>query len=114
MAISDFPNLQSGVYDITSPVSVEYNCIAWAAGSNDLWWWPDLQDSYWPDGVTREETLEAFIQAYGTLGFTECADGSLEAGIEKIALYATPDNEPTHAALQQPSGRWTSKLGPDE
>jgi len=69
---------------------------------------------YWPAAVRRTETVEAFIEAYRTLGFERCADGSLEAGIEKIALFGKTRGRaavPTHAALQLESGQWTSKLG---
>jgi hypothetical protein len=63
--------------------------------------------------------MEAFVEAYGTLGFRLCFDGSLQPGIEKLALFGTvnPGDEPptpTHAALQLESGWWTSKLGPFE
>jgi hypothetical protein len=47
------------------------------------------------------------------VGYAPCADGSLEPGYEKAALYAT-DEGPTHAARQLSNGRWTSKLGPDD
>jgi len=59
--------------------------------------------------------MGAFIAAYGTLGYVECADGSFEPGFEKVALYArnVPGIgwEPTHAARQLSDGCWTSKLG---
>ena len=61
--------------------------------------------------------MEAFLRAYGTLGFTLCFDGTFGAGIEKIALYGkgSPGAEiPTHAALQLENGEWTSKIGPFE
>lgn len=55
------------------------------------------------------------MEAFGTLGYEECEDGSFEAGYEKVALYARekPDGSlwPTHAARQLPNQRWTSKLG---
>ena len=38
----------------------------------------------------------------------------LEAGHEKVALYADDQGEWTHVARQLPDGWWTSKLGPDE
>ncbi len=66
---------------------------------------------YWVEDVPAELTIEAFVWAYGTLGFLPCEDSELETGFEKIALYATPDGEPTHAARQLPTGKWTSKLG---
>jgi hypothetical protein len=104
------PNLNAGNYRITSPASWEYNCIAWAAGIADVWWWP-VPGRFWPPDVPREETLAAFIAALGTRGFSPCATADLELGLEKIVLYATGDI-PTHAARQLPSGWWTSKLGP--
>jgi hypothetical protein len=35
----------------------------------------------------------------------------LKEGYERIALYASADGVPTHAARQLRDGRWTSKLG---
>ncbi len=69
---------------------------------------------YWPPNVVRAVTTEVFLRAYGTLGFTLCFDGSLETGIEKIAVYgkgAAGAEVPTHAALQLENGQWTSKIG---
>jgi hypothetical protein len=110
---NDLPNLAGNNHVVTSPLSQRYNCIAWAAGIDGQWWWPNGR-YYWPPNVPREETVEAFIRAYGTIGYIECDNGLLEAGIEKVAIYATSDGgnlTPTHAARQLPDGRWTSKLG---
>jgi hypothetical protein len=108
-----FPNLVATGYAVTSPATSTY-CIAWAAGVTDDWWWPDPMDiSAWPAGVRREETVDAFIQAFQSLGFVQCPDEALEAGFEKVAIYAD-GKRPKHAARQLPSGRWTSKLGPME
>ena len=96
----------------TSPATPEYNCLAWAAGETDRWWWPDLMGLYaWPEGVPRRENLEAFVQAYGTLGYEPCDSDALEPAVEKIAIYVDPSSRPTHAARQLRSGKWTSKLG---
>lgn len=73
-----------------------------------------MGEYYWPQGVPRNLTTDAFLQAYSTLEFRLCFDGELEEGIEKIAIYGTGPagaEQPTHAALQLPDGRWTSKLG---
>jgi hypothetical protein len=112
MPISDFPNLTTANYSITSDPSAEYNCIAWAAGDQEKWWWPH-EDSYWPDGVPREETLAAFIQAYALRGYSPCIESAVEVGFEKIAIYANAEG-PQHAARQLEDGSWTSKLGRDE
>lgn len=110
-----FPRLRGAFYQVTSPRTPGYNCIAWAAGDTSRWWWPDeFGLYYWPDTVPRHSTLDALIQAFGTLGFEVCKDSGVEAGWEKVAIYAKNDGSPTHAARQLADGTWTSKLGPSE
>jgi hypothetical protein len=104
------PRLTTANYRETSPASWEYNCIAWAVGVTDAWWWP-VPGRYWPANVPREESLAAFLAAFATVGYVPGASAVLEADVEKVALYAAADI-PTHAARQLPSGLWTSKLGP--
>jgi hypothetical protein len=110
-----FPGLDATDYRVTSPKDRRYNCIAWAAGDLRRWWWPDPppddEGYYWPPGVSNEETLAAFVAAFATLSYTPCDGDAVEAGQQRIALYATADGVPTHAARQLPDGRWTSKLG---
>jgi hypothetical protein len=105
-----FPGLHGSGYVITSPADDRYNCVAWSAHDQGRWWWPD-EDSYWPEGVPREETIAAFVAALGELGFRSCDDPLLEPGYEKVAIYTMPDGIPTHVARQLPSGSWSSKLG---
>ena len=52
----------------------------------------------------------SFIELFRSAGYELCDDGNLEAGCEKIAIYALNDS-PTHAARQLENGQWTSKLG---
>jgi len=113
---ANHPRLKRAPYGISSPVDPGYNCIAYAAGDNERWWWPfqGLNQAYWPAGAPRELTLEAFVAAYATIGYAPCADGDVEAGYHKIAIFTYPQGRPTHAAKQRPSGRWTSKMGPQE
>lgn len=95
----------------TSEPTWEYNCIAWAFHEDDRWWWPDPAGiSYWPKGVSREVTLDAFIAASETRGFEVCLNADNEPGFEKVVLYAK-GGVPTHAARQLLNGNWTSKLG---
>lgn len=106
-----FPGLTATNYSLTSPIDVDYNCIAWAAGENDVWWWPDAMFTrYWPDETPRLETVDAFVQAFSTKGYVPCDDGHPEQGFEKVALYGLK-GKPTHAARQLSDGNWTSKLG---
>ena len=107
-----FPNLRSCGYTITSEANVGYNCIAWAAEDNDKWWWPDAEHTcYWPENIPRDETLDAFVKAYQSLGYTVCSNQEYEHGVDRIAIYTDNKDTPTHVARQLESGRWTSKLG---
>ena len=104
------PRLTADNYRVTSPATWDYNCVAWAAGVTDTWWWP-TPGRCWPPNVPREESLAAFLAAFATLGYASGASAVPEPDVEKVALYAL-GNSPTHSARQLPSGLWTSKLGP--
>lgn len=108
-----FPNLARSGYSLTSPASPDYNCIAWAIGETERWWWPN-PFAYWPPAVPTEETLEAFTRAFAAAGFAPCDHPNLEQGFEKVAIYSDATGKPTHAARQLPSGQWSSKLGRGE
>jgi hypothetical protein len=109
-----FPNLQREGHTPRSPKSKKYNCIAWAAEDNARWWWPTIP-YYWPLGVPRANTLEAFVQAFESLGFIACDDSEclaphFEPGITRIALYLL-NGIPKHAARQINNKIWSSKMG---
>src|SRR5207302_1388846 len=94
-----FPALRNTSWNITSLPTRTYNCIAWAAGDLQRWWWPDFHlQYYWPELVPRELTLERFIQAFGLFAYSRCSDGSFDPAFEKVAIYASADGKPTHAA----------------
>lgn len=106
-----FPQITKGAgYELTSPETPLYNCIAWSVGDMSKWWWPEGQ-GYWPDGISRTLSAVSFKEMYESFGFSECDNSNLERGHEKIALYADNNNNPTHAARQLSNGQWTSKLG---
>lgn len=109
---SQFPHLRPDLCtgDV-SPATTSYNCIAWAATDTTAWWEPDLLGQYyWPEGVERAYTREAYVSAFCSVGFEVCTDGVPELGAEKIVIYVR-NGVPTHAARQLPDGCWTSKLG---
>jgi hypothetical protein len=106
----NFPRLTAQNHRVTSPATQDYNCIAWAAGDTRRWWQPAV---FWPFPVAPTAgDIQTLVQAYQSLGFAVCADGNLEAGYEKVALYGNFFFY-LHAARQLPSGQWTSKLGAD-
>jgi len=104
-----FPGLVGTDYQITSPATGNYNCIAWAAGETHRAWWPQ-PGVYWPSRAPRLVSIPAFVEAFQLHGFEISPNGELEDGLEKIVIYAK-HKEPTHAARQLSDGAWTSKLG---
>ena len=107
-----FPNLAVGGYSITSPKTIEYNCIARAAGDIEVWRWPGpFYQYYWPPEIPRAVTISAFINAFELQGYSVCDGTEYESDFEKVALYADSNGKPTPAAKQLHSGKWTSKLG---
>jgi hypothetical protein len=105
---SQFMLLAAGDYRVTSPADPHYNCAGHAANRREKWW--PLPPFVWPKEAPRENTIAAFVQAYATLGYSQCPDGKQEKGFEKLAIYANLEG-PTHVARQLSNGKWTSKLG---
>lgn len=111
----EFPDLTSTNHRITSKATTDYNCIAWAVGEDDRWWWPS-DDYYWPS-ADRGPSYANFERMLLGLGYSRCANGELEAGQEKVVIYTKGKGrrmEVTHASRQLEGGEWTSKLGPSE
>lgn len=106
-----FEHLQS--YFVTSNSTASYNCIAWAAGYSDRWWWPQGIQGYWPQEKVPEPHIAIFQNVFRTLGYETCSDGILEEGLEKVAIYAKGELV-QHMARQLTNGWWTSKLGQAE
>lgn len=108
---ANFPRLSPTNHRVTSPVTRVYNCVAWAVGEDHRWWEPG---KFWPCPVASGGfTVSDVLDALGTAGYLACPGGDLEAGFEKVAVYAGFD-DPTHVSRQLADGSWTSKLGPDE
>jgi hypothetical protein len=107
----DFPRLTPENHRQTSPSTVDYNCIAWAAGDTGHWWQPGV---HWPIETPSEDYgIGVLVDAFKAIGFEPCSDGGAEPGFEKVALYGNTFVY-THAARQLPGGKWTSKLGRSE
>jgi hypothetical protein len=122
-SLDKFENIRPGNFQCTSNRTSHlpcwgYNCIAWAAGKTDKWWWPIEGEpcAFWPIPVNSKDpvTLGEFIKAFESEGFSVCRNSRFENGFEKVAIYVDSDGEPTHAARLLPSGVWTSKMGQGE
>ena len=115
-----FENITPKDFKCASDPENDYNCIAWAAGKTDNFWWPKpLAPYHWPNGLSKHpvqvaETIPNFIAAFQTEGYRPCRSGRLSFRYEKIALYVADNGRPKHAARLLPTGVWSSKLGPDE
>ena len=110
----EYPNLAREGHTPRSPKSIKYNCVAWAAGDHRRWWCPTL-GYYWPEGVPRGNTVEAFVQAFESIGYVacpnaECAAPPYEQGLERVAIYVL-SGIPKHMARQIDATKWTSKMG---
>jgi hypothetical protein len=126
LVISVFPKLGGDVdFKIIDGPTPDYNCFAWAANHDDVFWQPIPKEkrpllgldgvSYnWPFDAAEDTKLTTIISIFSKIGYEECNDGVLEDGLRKVALYGTKDNI-THAARQlvtgKDRGKWTSKLG---
>jgi len=127
-----FAGVSGGNCPITSLPSPAYNCVAWALGFDDQFWWPVpwAGGGQWPVHLARRDDIATFVELFRHFGFFPCLSTRLAHGSELIALYGLPLNEsflvpnlPTlsqtdllgfqfrHVARQLPSGVWTSKLG---
>ncbi len=104
-----FPKLDSQNHRITSDETPRYNCVAWAANDSSRWW-DHVPGYYWPDGLPRDESVEAYVGLFRRLGFELCDNSEPEPGFEKIAVYGKAGKF-SHVARLLESGNWTSKLG---
>lgn len=116
-----FENISPKDFACKSDRDGKYNCIAWALGKTNKFWWPldePHSNYWWPDGLPKalpdEETVAHFVEAFATEGYRRCRSGRLSRRYEKIVLFVDGNNKPTHAARLLPTGVWTSKLGEDE
>lgn len=66
---------------------------------------------FWPYSASRSYTLEAYVDAFRDMGYSECKDAEFEKGFAKVAIYADDNGKPQHAARQLENGQWTSKCG---
>lgn len=106
------PDLEDADYEVTSPSSHDYNCVAWALDDCTRWWWPaPVGGYYWPQHLPVLPGVAAFTAPFRECGYAESETADLEPGVQKIAIYGDARGEPTHVARQLPSGWWASKLG---
>ena len=109
LLIAAFPKLESEGFEIVGEPTLEYNCIAYAAGDTTEWWWPD-GTNYWPPWATLDDRTDSLKEAFAGIGYELCDDSHVEEGYRKVALYEV-GGKFQHAAVQTPNGAWHSKMG---
>jgi hypothetical protein len=105
-----FPKIQNISSSKTSDPDPCYNCIAWAFGDNNRFWWPNKKWAYWPLQTMGMSDSEAFADLFLKGGWHTTDNHGFETHSIKVSLFAL-NGVPTHAARLLPSGKWTSKLG---
>jgi hypothetical protein len=109
-----FPLLVGTSYSEESAPTDVYNCIAFAFGDLNQWWWPRrMYGCYWPPGFALNDQTSTLVAIFQVHGYVECGGPELERGYEKVVIYSR-DNRFKHAARQVRSGRWASKLGEEQ
>jgi hypothetical protein len=74
-----FPNIGEE-FEITSDADDNYSCVSWSVNDTKRYWWPYRSVSpyiYWPPGLLREETVEAFVALYEYCMFTQVREPGL-------------------------------------
>ena len=111
LSLPSLPNSAGDSLEITSPEDGSYNCVAWAIGDSEHFYWPKkLPGLDWPKGLPRKGTTANLITFFKSHGFETCENGLPEKGREKIAIFEK-NGLPTHACRLLKNGPWTSKLG---
>ncbi|MFZ0704532.1 MAG: hypothetical protein WAM71_02930 [Candidatus Korobacteraceae bacterium] len=107
---SQFPDLIEGVsLEYTSPVDFNYDCLAWALGSNQLPFWKE-KGGFWPWPEIPDDTADGWAQFCVKHGFVQTQGSDFVVGFEKIVIMRNDEND-LHAARSDRNGRWKSKLG---
>jgi hypothetical protein len=115
-----FDDLTRTLYRVVQPHTNRYNCIAYAAGDETRWWWPDpYGEYYWPPEAVREQTVDAFEGMFRLFEYSDLVHPESCFLTERVAIYydrvgSPPDTwaeMPTHGARQMMNRRWRSKLG---
>lgn len=111
---ADIPNLAGTLYLEASEATDVYNCITFAFGDSQNWWWPIKgYGCYWPPGFDLNNSIDTFARLFQLHGYVKCDSSAHEHGYEKVAIYSR-NGRVEHTARQLRSGRWASKLGEEQ
>lgn len=108
-----FLGLRGARWRVTSPEDERYNCVAWACGDTNRWWWPWPEGDppgFWPGDGSADDGVEDAVLMFEGQGYVCCAPEAADAHDDVIVLYASA-NRLRHVARRTLDGWWASKLG---
>lgn len=109
-----FPLLVGTSYSEASAATDTYNCIAFAFGDLQNWWWPRRgYGIYWPPGFPLNDFVATLVSIFDLHGYSACDNSDHELGYEKVVIFSRGERF-KHVARQLKSGRWASKLGEEQ
>ena len=85
--IAAFPNLSDEDFEIVSPPSDSYNCIAYVANDTSQRWDPNAGD-YWPPWASRNDRIDSLKQVFAGMG-TKNAPTAASKPVTKRLLCMT-------------------------
>ena len=101
--LENFPGLNSDNCKVTSPLSEDYNCLAWVVEVDYKNFWPDSGEDIiqepaveWPEGIPNEETVDAFVAFFRLFGYEPCEGPEFEDEFVKIVIFV---NQQAHTRL---------------
>jgi hypothetical protein len=108
-----FPNLKFDDAIMSSPGSVDYNCISWSGGITSYWEWPPMEGSsfYSPNALT------AFDNFYASRGLTRSGATESNSVVDLWAIVGFYGRRYTHGSVRNGADGnvhgydWESKCG---
>ncbi|RZJ46554.1 MAG: hypothetical protein EOO44_22705, partial [Flavobacterium sp.] len=102
-------------FKVTSNQDEKYNCIAWANGRSDIFWWPTehkIDGVFWPI-EEKDLNVSTLIKVFQTRGYTICENGDFDPKFVKVALYVNEKDEFIDSLLNNPIQFKNQKLDID-
>lgn len=108
--LAEFPNSSIEPFEITSPETEEYNCIAWVLDNRSIWIEPD-DSTTWLQNIPNDYLLPSVVKYFEKQGFEICQKIDYSKDKTLLALFSKDGIEFSHVAKQLNENYWTRKLG---
>lgn len=86
-----FPELVGTKYSEKSKETDVYNCIAFAFGDVNQWWWPEKgYGIYWPPGFPLSQSVDVLIRICEVHGYSPVRGPNTRLGMRKSRSTLVP------------------------